>query len=64
MKLKHKTHEPIPQSAIPGEPGGDELAEAQQKLNALLASGDDAIASALSDDSTAFLASTQQRGGQ
>jgi hypothetical protein len=63
MIEKQKTSEPIPQPAA-GEPGGDALEAAQGELNALLAAGDAAISAALSNDSAAFLASAQQRGGQ
>lgn len=64
MKEKQKQHDTIPQPIASGDPGGDELAEAQRNLNSLLAAGDAAIQSALSKDSAAFLASTHQRGGQ
>ena len=64
MKEKQRTHEPIHQSPASGEPGGDDLAAAQAQMSALLAAGDAAIHAALSNDSAAFLNSTQQRGGQ
>lgn len=64
MKLKQKTHDPIQQSTMPGEPEGDGLAAAQEQMSAMLAAGDAAISAALSKDSAAFLAATQQRGGQ
>jgi hypothetical protein len=63
MKERQKTNDSMLQSAA-GEPGGDGLAAAQQQMNELLAAGDAAINAALSTDSAAFLASTQQRGGQ
>lgn len=64
MKEHQKRHDEAPRNATPGDPGDDGLAAAQQKMNELLAAGDAAIHAALSGDSAAFLAATQQRGGQ
>ena len=64
MKEKIKVHDPIPQGAASGTPGGDGLAEAQQQLNDLLSASDDAIDAALSDNSEQFIASIPRQGGQ
>jgi hypothetical protein len=64
MKQHQKDHDQPPQNAAPGEPGDDGLAEAQKQMGDLLAAGDAAIDAALSGDSAAFLASTQQHGGE
>ena len=64
MKERQKQHDPIPQNAGAADPGCDGLAAAQHQLNDMLAAGDAAIDAALSNDSSAFLASTEQRGGQ
>ena len=64
MKQHEKTHAEVPRPSAPGDPTGDGLAAAQQKMHELFAAGDAAIDSALSSDSAAFLAAYQQRGGQ
>jgi len=64
MKQHEKNHDEIRQNTGSGDPGGDDLAAAQLKMNKLFAAGDAAINAALSGDSAAFLAATQQRGGQ
>jgi hypothetical protein len=64
MKEKLHPHEPSTPGAASGEPDGDGLATAEAQLNSLLAAGDAAIEAALSKDSAAFLAATQQSGGQ
>ena len=64
MKQHEKNHDEIPRNTGSGDPGGDGLAEAQQKMTELHAAGDAVISAALSGDSAAFLAATQQRGGQ
>lgn len=47
-----------------GDPGADSLQMAQDKANALLRAGQDAINRALSRDSTQFLNAMRQEGGQ
>ena len=64
MKEREKHHDQLPQNAGAADPGCDGLAAAQHQLNDMLAAGHTAINAALSSDSTAFLASTEQRGGQ
>ena len=64
MKQHEKIHDEIPRNTGSGDPGSDGLAAAQMKMNELYAAGDAAINAALSGDSAAFLAATQQRGGQ
>ena len=49
----------------PGGAGGRDLEGMRRRARHLAASGDDAVEMALSrNDSTAFLASSQQEGGQ
>lgn len=64
MNEKLKTHDPVQKPIAAGEPGGDDLAAAQQQMDTLLAAADTAINAALSQDSAAFLNATTQRGGQ
>jgi hypothetical protein len=64
MNQRQRTNESVPQNIIPGEPGGDDLADVQQKMNDLLSAGDAAIAATLSGDSEKYLSSAHQPGGQ
>jgi hypothetical protein len=64
MKQHERHHDEAPRTGGSGEPGGDSLAAAQQKMNELFAAGDAVINAALSGNSAAFLAANQQRGGQ
>ncbi len=63
MKPEADTNDPIPPNSIPGEPGGEDVAAARQRMDALLAA-ENAIISALSSESYAFLGSTRQRVDQ
>ena len=64
MKELQKISDPPPQRAAVGDPASDGLGTARNELDDLHAAGDAAIDAALSTDSAAFLASTQQTGGQ
>ena len=47
-----------------GDPGGNGLQEARDRANDLLQAGQDAIARALSGNSSEYLSSMRQEGGQ
>lgn len=66
MRILQRVHDQQfnPGSGDSNQDGGDQIQQAREQADRLLAAGDDAIRRALSGNSESFLRSSRQLGGQ